>query len=80
MGISAILNRRPARLDDFFSNFVLYQLFGHPVNCNLNQSDEKFDQPGILGLDDPLFSYTHAERDEREIPSTVQNCEEKWAL
>ena len=56
-GISAILNRRPARLDDFFSNFFLYQLFGHPMNCNLNQSDEKFDQPGILGLDDPLFKF-----------------------
>ena len=25
------------------------------MNCNLNQSDEKSDQPGILGLDDPLF-------------------------
>ena len=25
------------------------------MNCNLNQSDEKSDQPGILGLDDPTF-------------------------
>ena len=53
-GISAIFNRRAYRLNDFFSEFSLYQLFGHPMNFNLNQSDEKSDQPGILGLDDPF--------------------------
>ena len=62
-GISAILNRRAARFNDFFSKVFLYQLFGHPMNFNLNQSDEKSDQPGILGLYDPLAS-TQAMQDE----------------
>ena len=54
-GISAIFNRLAYRLNDVFTKVCLYQLFGHPMNCNLNQSDEKSDQPGILGLDDPLY-------------------------
>ena len=53
-GISAIFNRLAYRLNDVFTKVCLYQLFGHPMNCNLNQSDEKSDQPGILGLDDPF--------------------------
>ena len=61
-GISAILNRRVSRLNDFFSNFFLYQLFGHPMNCILNQSDEKSDQPGILGLGDPLKFFTSSQK------------------
>ena len=56
-GISAIFNRLAYRLNDVFTKVCLYQLFGHPMNCNLNQSDEKSDQPGILGLDDPFNIY-----------------------
>ena len=56
-GISAIFNRLAYRLNDVFTKVCLYQLFGHPMNCNLNQSDEKSDQPGILGLDDPFYIF-----------------------
>ena len=61
-GISAIFNRRAYRLNDFFSEFSLYQLFGHPMNFNLNQSDEKSDQPGILGLDDPFINHKYGNK------------------
>ena len=59
-GTSAIFNRLAYRLNDVFTKVCLYQLFGHPMNCNLNQSDEKSDQPGILGLDDPFVKFWHA--------------------
>ena len=59
-GISAIFNRLAYRLNDVFTKVCLYQLFGHPMNCNLNQSDEKSDQPGILGLYDPFWLFKNS--------------------
>ena len=72
-GISAIFNRLAYRLNDVFTKVCLYQLFGHPMNCNLNQSDEKSDQPGILGLDDPLIIWRSLTQNSMTFSMTLRS-------